>query len=352
MKTAKPLFKLKKPAFSKYIQTKSRPSTQTVSEAVRVCRQESGHGKYLERRTPFPANIESQQMHEVKEKKPKPGNIKTHEIDCSSTKENNNAASNCIPEKERRLSGDLSINAKESFNKNCKSNDLVIEKKITNSADNKSSLENVPLSKDSNYPLNKSSPEHVPLPKSSSAKSSFENGPLPESSSDPFNKSSLDNVLLPKKSTDSLNKISIENGSLPKNSRDFLNIFTMNNRLTNNHINANKYESEGYQNSHAKKNKLCEDEDINRTLRFAKVFCSRSIKSSSNGKNMKRFENLIKFRMHTVLPMIKEGRCSEESLSRKRKRTVDAEIEMPSDLKNATLGSEEKRVRYEMTTVA
>ena len=125
--------------------------------------------------------------------------------------------------------------------------------------------------------------------------------------------------------------------------------------LDNNIKNNHKTERENPRDlDHPRDNKQsisqCQQGEKERSIRFAKLFCSRSIKSSSKAKNLKRFENVIENNMHSVLPLLKGDQGLKRSMERKRKRFIDNDNDLPSALKSATIGNDRKRLKYDVMT--
>ena len=94
----------------------------------------------------------------------------------------------------------------------------------------------------------------------------------------------------------------------------------------------------------------CQQGEKEQSIRYAKLFCSRSIKSSSKAKDLKRFENAIENNMHSVLPLLKGDQGLKRSMERKRKRFVENDNDMPSALKSAAIGNDRKRFKYDVMT--
>ena len=103
---------------------------------------------------------------------------------------------------------------------------------------------------------------------------------------------------------------------------------------------------------HPKTNKKpisqCHQDEKERSIRFAKLFCSRSIKSSSKAKDLKRFENAIENNMHSVLPLLKDDQGLRCGVERKRKRSINNDKEFPSTLNSIALGNDRKRLKYDV----
>ena len=278
VKTARPFFKMKKLSYEQVINANSRPIRNKTEGIKRKRGEESDQIKHLASKPALPANTKCSPSYEKKDEHNK---FDSH-MESNGMKENNNAVSNCIPEKERPASN-THQNIKQSLISVCKLNKNTVDRKTESSIENKRSLGGNSLKKNQSEALN-----------------------------------------------------SVRDSKTVK----------LNNKMCIDKI-RDKPRPMGII-----KEMLQNQEDENqRSIRFARLFCSRSIKSSSTAKSLKCLENLIEHKVRDVLPLIKKGKSLEINMERKRKRTIDNESEISSALNSVAQGSERKRLKYDVLKV-
>ena len=281
-KTARPFFKMKKLAYEQIIKANSR-SIRNKTEGIKRKRgEESDQVNQPESKRAFPANAKCSPSYEKKDVHNKLGHCNEDHIENSGTKENRNAASNCIPEKERPAS-DANQNIKQSLFGICKPDEKAMDKKTGSTKEDKSSLEENSLNKNQN---------------------------------------------------DGLNSVRVDKTA-----------------KLNNQVCVDKAKEKIRPTGNIKQVLQCKEDESERSIRFAKLFCSRSIKSSSRAKSLQCLENLIEHKMSNVLPLIKKDQSLKINMERKRKRETDNESENSSALNSVAPGSERKRLKYDVLKV-
>ena len=120
-------------------------------------------------------------------------------------------------------------------------------------------------------------------------------------------------------------------------------------KVKSNHLKRKESPTDlAYPRNHKQQILQSQEDEKERSIRFAKLFCSRSIKSSSRVKHIKKIENAIKNNMHSVLPLLKDNQGLKHNTERKRKRSIDNDSQIPSTLNSAAIGSNRKRLKYDV----